>query len=63
MTAFLAKEELVEGGDGTVAGSVSTSRWLEKDGRMVVDVSRRRPHLVGVEDENEAETTVVESGK
>jgi hypothetical protein len=63
MTAFLAKEAPAEGRDGTVAGSVSTSRWLEKDGRMVVDVSRRRPHLVRFEDENEAETTVVESGK
>jgi hypothetical protein len=63
MTAFLAKEEAIEGGDGTVAGLVSTSRWLKKDGRMMVDVSRRRPHSLGLEGENEAETTVVESAK
>jgi hypothetical protein len=63
MAAFLAKEEPVEGRDGTVAESVSTPRWLKNDGRMVVDVSRRRPHLLGLEGENEAATTVVESGK
>ena len=63
MTAILVKDEPVTEGEGSMAESVSTSRWLEKDGRVMVDVSRRRPHSVGLDYEKGEGTSAVQSGK